>query len=144
MHPWVRDAALPYWRSGHHQAAVEHAARALSKHTRDKTYNSRLGEGRLMEYAFGVEPAQAGMGARLRFPGDRSSSTWRSRMRGAQLLGQSCYSGIRNLLAHEYELPWSPQMCFQYLILFNVLASWIAECDIESPAPASPKRSSDV
>jgi hypothetical protein len=68
---------------------------------------------------------------RLRFPGDRTSDTWRSRQQGGIDFGAGCFEGIRNPAAHEYELDLPEQIALEQLASFSMLARWIDECEVE-------------
>lgn len=59
---------------------------------------------------------------RLRFPGDRSSETWRSRQNGGVKFGAGCFEGLRNPAAHEHDLQLPEQVALEQLAAFSVLA----------------------
>jgi Protein of unknown function (Hypoth_ymh) len=68
---------------------------------------------------------------RLRFPGDQTSETWRSRQKGGIDFGAGCFEGIRNPASHEHDLNLSEMVALEYLASFSVLARWIEECSVD-------------
>jgi hypothetical protein len=133
----VREAAGAHWPYGNYVAAVESAARATNGHLKSRlSPAANLTEVNLVQSAFSLNDPVGGA-VRLRFPGDRQSPSWKSRMNGAQNLGAACFSGIRNLAAHEYKLDWSREDCFEYLVLFSVFMRWVNECEVERSTDAT-------
>ncbi|WP_219414858.1 TIGR02391 family protein [Pseudonocardia nigra] len=126
----VRDAANSHWPHGNYVAAVESAARAVNAALQTRTGLHRLSESDLVNHAFSEKAPQSG-DARLRFPGDRNSRTWMSRTTGAKALGVACFSGVRNIAAHQYRPEWSREDSFEYLVMFSVFMRWVRECEVE-------------
>jgi hypothetical protein len=87
-------------------------------------------ESALVREAFSTDPPAPGR-PRLRFPGDRTSDTWRSRQQGGIQLGAGCFTGIRNPAAHEDDLVLTEQVALEQLAAFSLLARWIDECTVE-------------
>ena len=131
LHPWVWDAARTFWDAGAHAVAVEQGAKSITAHTQRKT-GCQLADD-LMSQVWSDEPPKVGR-PRLRFPGDRNTKTWQSRQRGARALAQGCYSGIRNIVAHEHAPDWPQQFALEYLACLSVLARWINEAVVEGAA----------
>jgi len=69
---------------------------------------------------------------RLRFAGDRTSDTWKSRQQGGVDFGAGCFEGIRNPAAHEDSLNLPERIALEQLAAFSLLARWIEECTIEA------------
>ena len=103
LHPCIREAALPRWRHGFYSDAVSEAAKALTASTQRKLRRWDVADDSLMQQAFSDEAPKPGA-PRLRFFGDPTIPTMRSRIRGARGLAQGCYAGIRNIAAHEHNI----------------------------------------
>ncbi|WP_203981061.1 TIGR02391 family protein [Planotetraspora silvatica] len=131
LHSWVWDAASTFWDAGHYREAVEQAARAISAHAQRKLGRKDISEGALLKQAFTREDPKSGA-PRLRFPGDRSTETWRSRQDGAVAFASGCFSGIRNIAVHQHTLDWDEQEALEYLASFSVLARWVDTCKVEA------------
>lgn len=130
LHQVVVTAAESTWSSGHYRHAVEQASRAVSAFAQQKLGRFSITDDQLIREGFSTNPPAPGV-RRLRFPGDRSTPSWTNRMRGAIALSQGCYAGIRNVAAHEANVPWSRIVAFEYLVAFSILARWIDECDVD-------------
>jgi len=130
MHPWVWSAAQPLWQAGNRQEAVQTAARSVNARLQQKLMRKNLGEAALCRESFTTDPPADGR-PRLRFPGDRSSPTWRSRQGGARDFGAGCFEAIRNPAAHEHNLELTEQVALEQLAAFSLLARWIEECSVE-------------
>jgi hypothetical protein len=87
-------------------------------------------EAALCREAFSLKPPDAGR-LRLRFPGDRTADTWRSRQQGGMDFGAGCFEGIRNPAAHEHALDLPESVALEQLAAFSLLARWIDECSVE-------------
>jgi uncharacterized protein Ymh len=129
LHHWIRDGVLPRWEHGLYSDAIAEAARALTAATQEKLRRWDITDLKLMQQAFSLEPPKPGA-PRLRFMGDRTTQTWTSRMNGASGLAQGCYSGIRNIVAHERAVSWESQTAVEYIFAFNILARWADECEV--------------
>ena len=92
-------------------------------------------ESALCREAFSLDEPKPGR-PRLRFPGTRTSDTWRSRQQGGMDFGAGCFEGIRNPAAHEDGLSLPEQVTLEQLAAFSVLARWIDECTVERAAGA--------
>lgn len=130
FHPWVWEAARPFWESGNRTEAVGVAARAVNSRLQQKLGRRDLSEGNLCRKAFGLNAAKPGE-AQLRFAGDRTSDTWKSRQVGAESFGVGCFAGIRNPAAHEYGLALDEPVALEQLAALSLLARWIDECIVE-------------
>lgn len=129
LHPYIRDAVLPRWQYGFYSDAVGEAAKALTATTQRKLRRWDLADDGLMQQAFSDEPPKPGS-PRLRFVGDPTTPTIRSRIRGARGLAQACYAGIRNIAAHQQNVGWTAEMALEYLAAFSILARWIDDCEV--------------
>lgn len=129
LHHWICEGVLPRWRHGLYGDAIAEAARALSAATQQKLRRWDVTDLSLMQQAFSLDAPKPGT-PRLRFVGDRTTQTWKSRMNGASGLAQGCYAGIRNIVAHENSVTWEPRIAIEYLMAFNILARWIDECEV--------------
>ena len=127
----VRDAANPHWPHGNYVAAVESVARAVNAFLQKSVGSHQLSGTDLVNKAFSEHSPKPGE-ARLRFPGDRALQTWTSRMSGAKALGTACFSGIRNVVAHEHNPDWTREDAFEYLAMFSVFVRWVKECEVET------------
>ncbi|MEU0651421.1 TIGR02391 family protein [Streptomyces albogriseolus] len=94
-----------------------------------------MGETDLCLQTFDLKEPVAGK-PRLRFPGDRTIPTWRARQEGAKYLAAGVFLAIRNVAAHEDEVPWTEQEALEHIATLSVLACWIEECAVESAACA--------
>ena len=130
MHPWVWSAAQPLWQAGNRQEAIQTAARSVNARLQQKLMRRNLGEAALCRESFSTDAPTDGR-PRLRFPGDRTSSTWRSRQGGARDFGAGCFEAIRNPAAHEHNLELSDQVALEQLAAFSLLSRWIEECSVE-------------
>jgi hypothetical protein len=136
FHPWVWDAAAPLWAAGSTQEAVHAATRSVNARLQQKLSRRNASETALCREAFSTKDPEPGR-PRLRFPGDRTSDTWRSRQQGAMEFGSGCFTGIRNLVAPEDALSLPERVALEQLAAFSVLARWIDECTVETaPTPA--------
>ncbi|MFG1722773.1 TIGR02391 family protein [Micromonospora chalcea] len=133
FHPWVWEAARPFWESDNRTEAVWVAARAVNGRLQQKLGRHDLGETRLCRSAFSTSEPKPGE-PRLRFAGDRTSDTWKSRQVGAENFGVGCFSGIRNPVAHESDLVLDEPVVLEQLAALSLLARWIDECVVEHVA----------
>jgi hypothetical protein len=133
LHPWVWDAARPMWEAGSLQTALQHAASSINARLQQKLDRYDLSESKLCQEAFSQSPPEEGR-PRLRFPGDRSTETWKSLQTGALSFAQGCFKAIRNPVAHDHEFPLSRQEALEHLTALSVLARWIDDCELEEAA----------
>lgn len=131
LHPWVWQAAAPLWDAGNRQEAVHAAARSVNARLQQKLGRRDAADAKLCREAFSLNDAVPGQ-PRLRFAGDRTSETWRSRQNGGNQLGAGCYEGIRNPAAHEHGLDLPDQVALEQLAAFSLLARWVDECAVEA------------
>jgi hypothetical protein len=129
LHPWVWEAAAPLWKAGSTQEAVHAAARSVNARLQQKLDRRSISDTALCREAFTLKDPEQGH-PRLRFPGDPTSDTWRSRQQGAMEFGAGCFGGIRNPAAHEDKLCLNEQTALEQLAAFSVLARWIHECSV--------------
>jgi hypothetical protein len=130
FHEWVWEAARPLWESGQRQEGIVAAARVINARLQQKLGRRDIGEAALCREAFTTDDPQPGR-ARLRFPGDRTSNTWKSRQNGGREFGAGCFIGIRNPVAHEHDLDLPEPLALEQLAAFSLLARWIEECGVE-------------
>ena len=131
FHEWVWEAAMPMWQAGSTQEAVHAAVRSVNARLQQKLGRHNASDSSLCREAFSHNDPAPGR-PRLRFPGDRTSDTWRSRQQGAMDFGAGCFEGIRNPAAHEHEMDLPEQIALEQLASFSVLARWIDECAVET------------
>jgi hypothetical protein len=129
FHPWVWDAARPFWEIEHRRAAVDAAAKAINAHTQTKIGRTDVFNDDLMNQAFTEKP-KAGQ-VYLRLPGDaEEDQTLKSRNNALRPFAQGCFAGIRNPASHEFGDDWSEQKGLEYLAALSILARWIEECEV--------------
>ena len=129
LHPWVWDAAAPLWYAGSTQAAVLAAAQSVNARLQQKLGRHDCSDAALCREAFSRDDPAPGR-PRLRFTGDRTSDTWRSRQNGGAHFGAGCFEGLRNPVAHEHELQLPKQVALEQLAAFSVLARWVEQCAV--------------
>ncbi len=147
LHSWVWDAAMPLWLAGSRQEAVQAAARSVNARLQQRLGRRDVADAALCREAFSLQEPSPNR-PRLRFPGDQTSETWRSRQKGGIDFGAGCFEGIRNPASHEHDLNLSDMVALEYLATFSVLARWIEECVVDhagegQPAKAPPGRRLD-
>ena len=130
LHSWIWGPAASFWDAGQHAVAVEQAAKSLTVHIQRKS-DSTLVDRELVADVF--SPKEGRGRARLWLPGDRSTDSWKSRQEGLHLLAQGTYAGIRNVVAHTYELGWSEQEALEYLAVLSTVARWTEETERVGP-----------
>jgi hypothetical protein len=130
LHPWVWEPAAPLWAAEARQDAILAAARTVNRRLQQKLNRHDVGEADLCLQTFEMKDPLPGK-PRLRFPGDRSTPTWRARQDGAKYLGAGFFLAIRNVAAHEDAVSWSEQEALEQLSTLSVLARWITECAVE-------------
>ena len=126
FHPHVWEAAAAIWDTGKYRVAVQQAAVSLSTHIATKA-GSPLTERKLVQEVFKTDPPTAAQ-ARLHFPGDNSTETWRSRQQGLHLVAQGAFAGIRNVATHTND-EWSEQVALEHLAVLSVVARWTDETE---------------
>jgi hypothetical protein len=130
FHPWVWDSASSLWLADSRQEAVEAAARSVNARLQQKLNRRDASDTVLCREAYTTKEPAKGKN-RLRFSGDRSSETWRSRQQGAMEFGAGCFQGIRNPASHEHDLDLPQAVALEQLAAFSILARWIDECEVE-------------
>jgi len=100
FHAWVWEPAAPLWNAEARQDAVLAAARTVNRRLQQKLNRHDIGETDLCLQSFDMKDPVAGK-PRLRFPGDRTTPTWRARQDGAKYLAAGAFLAIRNVAAHE-------------------------------------------
>ena len=131
LHPWVWESAAPLWEAGVRQDAVLTAARTVNARLQQKLNRHDISEKELCMQSFDLKEPEQGK-PRLRFPGDRTTPTWRARQEGAKYFGAGVFMAIRNVAAHQESVSWSEQETLEYLSTLSVLARWISECTVDS------------
>ena len=127
LHQWIWGPAASFWDAGRCAVAVDQAAKSLTAHIQKKSGSSLVDR----ELAAEVFSAKETAGrTRLWLPGDRSTSTWRSRQDGLHLLSQGAYAGIRNVVVHSHEPQWSEQEALEYLAVLSTVARWTDETEV--------------
>jgi hypothetical protein len=121
------------WEAGSPQVAVLHAAQSINTRLQQKLSRFDAGEAGLCQEAFSTEDPKPGR-PRLRFPGDRSTDTWKALQNGAGRFAGGCFIAIRNPVAHRHDFPLAQQEALEQLAALSVLARWIDVCDLEAAA----------
>lgn len=125
MHPWVWDGARSLWHSGHFREAVTAAARKVNAETQNKIQRRDLGETRLFQRLFSLDPPKPDQ-PRLRLAEDDGGDTFRSLHRGVMAFAEGCYAAIRNPASHEDGLPdLTEDEALEQLAAFSLLARWV-------------------
>ncbi|MFP8959030.1 TIGR02391 family protein [Streptomyces nanhaiensis] len=137
LHPWAWEPAAPLWAAEARQDAVLAAARTVNRRLQQKLGRHDIGETDLCMQAFDLKAAQPGK-PRLRFPGNRTTATWRARQDGAKYFTAGAFLAIRNVAAHEEAVDWSRQDALEHLAALSIVARWIEECTIEQAQPSEP------
>jgi hypothetical protein len=131
LHPWVWEAARPMWEAGSPQVAVLHAAQSINSRLQQRLVRVDASEAGLCQDAFSTDDPKPDR-PRLRFPGDRSTDTWKSLQIGAGRFGAGCFIAIRNPVAHQHDYPLTQQEALEQLAAMSVLARWIDTCAVET------------
>ncbi len=135
LHPWIWDPAAPLWAAEARQDAVLAAARTVNRRLQQKLGRHDIGETDLCMQTFDLKEAQPGK-PRLRFPGDRTTATWKARQEGAKYFAAGAFLAIRNVAAHEEVVDWSRQDALEHLAALSVIARWVEECTTEQAPPS--------
>lgn len=130
FHPWVWEAAAPMRNAGSRQESVHAAARSVNARLQQRLDRHDVADAKLCREAFSLSDAASGH-ARLRFSGDGTSETWRSRQNRGIQFGAGCFEGIRNPAAHQHGLDLSEQVALEQLAALSLLSRWIEECEVE-------------
>ncbi|GAA4188833.1 hypothetical protein GCM10022288_15700 [Gryllotalpicola kribbensis] len=130
LHPWVWEPAAPLWAAEAWQDAVLSAARVVNRRLQHLIDRHDIGESELLLQTFDLKEPAPGK-PRLRFPGDRSTPTWRAQQEGAKFFGAGIFLAIRNVAAHEEAVAWTEHEALEQLASLSVLCRWIASCDVE-------------
>ncbi|RBL99237.1 hypothetical protein C1H84_16260 [Glutamicibacter soli] len=129
FHPWVWNGARSLWDSGHRADAVLAAAKLVNAQLQNKVDRRDISDARLCAEAFSLADPKP-HSARLRFPGDRSTESWKARQQGALELSKGAFTAIRNPLAHTDNSDMAEQQALELLAVFSVVARWIDECEV--------------
>jgi hypothetical protein len=131
LHPWVWEAAAPFWRTGHPGQAVTQAAIRVNAETQAKVGRRNTGETDLFNQLFKVEPPKDGA-PRLRLMENDGSKTFESIHRGARSLAEGLYAGVRNPGSHEVLGEVDEQVALEQLAAFSLLARWVDAATVET------------
>jgi hypothetical protein len=131
LHPWVWSAAQPHWISGNVDAAVWAAAVNVNSRLQGKLARHDLGEVKLLNDAFSVDPPKPGH-PRLRLVDDSNPDLFRDVHTGAAALGRGLYSAVRNPLNHVvadvHQIGDGEAM--EALAGFSLLSRWIDRAEV--------------
>lgn len=130
LHSWVWSGAKSLWQSGHYRSAVADALTKVNAETQNKLNRRDVSETNLFKQAFSTDPPQPGK-PRLRLMPADGGETYTSIHRGAMMLAEGIYAGIRNPLNHEAPTDLSEQVALEYLAALSVLARWVDEAKVE-------------
>ena len=134
LDPIVRDAARRHWEAGHYRIAVGEAATNLDRYTQRRLQRFDVTGTELMRDAFSLNPPVPGK-ARLRCPGDLTSTTVRAQQTGALNYSQGCFMAMRNP-AHHQKGDWNPLTAFHFLVSLSQVATWVRHWDVKhAPDP---------
>jgi hypothetical protein len=89
-----------------------------------------VSEADLFKQAFSLDAAVTGK-ARLRRRAPDDSDTYKSVQRGAWVLAEGIYAGIRNPFNHEDPTDIDEQTGLEYLAVLSVLARWVDDAEVE-------------
>ncbi len=123
LHPWVWEGATPYWRIGAYNSAIGQALIRLNAEVQRKLGRRDIGEGDAFAQAFTLDPPQPGK-PRLRVMDNDGSKTYQDVHRGAMLLGQALYAGVRNPMHHDALDDPSEQEALETMAAISLLARW--------------------
>ena len=130
FHEWVWDAAKGRWDDGYYDDAVHAAAEVVNQKTQVKIGRKDLSGVALYQQAFSTsEPAADA--PRLRFPDIDAddTDTWKSAHMGAMRLGEACFQGFRNLVAHK-KADLTEQEALEQLGALSTLARWVHDSQL--------------
>ncbi len=123
LHPWVWEGAPQYWRIGAYNAAIWQALIRLNAELQRKIGRRDVSEADAFAQAFTLDDPQQGK-PRLRLMDDDGSKTYQNVHRGAMLLAQSLYAGVRNPLDHDSLADPSEQEALETMAAISLLARW--------------------
>ena len=125
LHEWVWDAAKGRWDDGYYGDAVHTAAEVVNQKTQMKMGRKDLSGTELYQQAFSPNEPTADT-PRLRLPDidSEDTDTWKSAHMGAMRLGEACFQGFRNLVAHK-KADLTEQEALEQLGALSTLARWV-------------------
>jgi len=125
LHEWVWDAAKGRWDDGYYDDAVHTAAEAVNQKTQMRMGRKDLNGTELYQQAFSPNEPTADT-PRLRLPDidSEDTDTWKSAHMGAMRLGEACFQGFRNLVAHK-KADLTEQQALEQLGALSTLARWV-------------------
>lgn len=135
LHEWVWDAAKSRWDDGYYDDAVHAAAESVNQKTQVKLDRRDLSGTDLYQQAFSLSDALPDRPRlRLRFVEPEDEDTWKSAHGGAMKLGEACFQGFRNLVAHKKTV-LSEQEALEQLGALSTLARWVDSSDVQPARP---------
>lgn len=123
LHPWVWEGAPQYWRIGAYNAAIWQALIRLNVELQRKVGRREVSEADAFAQAFTLDAPQAGR-SRLRLMEDDGSKTYQNVHKGAILLAQALYAGVRNPLDHDAVEDPPEQEALETMAAISLLARW--------------------
>lgn len=123
LHPWVWEGAPQYWRIGAYNAAIWQALIRLNVELQRKIGRREVSEADAFAQAFTLDAPQAGR-SRLRLMEDDGSKTYQNVHKGAILLAQALYAGVRNPLDHDAVEDPPEQEALETMAAISLLARW--------------------
>lgn len=129
LHPWVAEPAEHRFQSDRHAAVFMAAANVESQWR--KLVKSPWGSLGALAERFNPKTTKLKDGDLiLRLPGHTPGTVgWNNAHKGAYCLAKSCAS-VRNVLAHQADVPISRGYALEQLSTLSVLARWITSADI--------------
>jgi hypothetical protein len=128
LHPVVWNAAAALWGNGHHDQAVQAAARFVNAHVQGLTQRSDVSDSALMQETFSSDEAKPDR-PRLRWPGDPRDLTVRAMNDGLRGYAPGVFMAIRNPATHSIG-GLEAQAALEQLAALSVLMRWIDGCAV--------------
>ncbi len=130
LHSWVWASAAPLWRAKHFSQAVSQAAIRVNTETQAKVGRRDVTETNLFNQVFSLDEPKIDA-PRLRLMAEDGSKMYQSVHRGARLLAEGLYAGVRNPAAHEIGRR-GRAACLGAIGCFSLLARWVNAATVES------------
>ena len=135
LHEWVWDAAKSRWDDGYYDDAVHAAAESVNQKTQVKLNRRDLSGTELYQQAFSpVDALPEQPRLRLQFVELEDKDTWKSAHLGAMKLGEACFQGFRNLVAHK-KAALNEQEALEQLGALSTLARWVDSSEVLAASP---------
>ncbi|MGY1855399.1 TIGR02391 family protein [Modestobacter sp. SYSU DS0290] len=130
LHPWVWEAAAPYWPGGHYRSAVATAAGSVSLRVQSKLDRWDVADDALMTESLSPSPAAPGR-PRLRLPITPGRPFEEALQSGALAFARGVYALLRNPATHNVTEEWGEQRALESLAALSLLARVLDDASIE-------------